>query len=54
MRMAQFKFPSAIAPVHFSAYGKCPEAAKAIPTAFKVTTSMNSFLVDRKGSERHG
>jgi hypothetical protein len=47
--MAQFKFPSAIAPVHFSAYGKCPEAAKAIPTAFKMTTSVNSFLVGPEG-----
>ncbi len=49
MSMAQFKFPNAIALVHLSAYGKYPEAAKAIPTTFKVTTSVNSFLVDKTG-----
>lgn len=42
--MAQFKFPSAMALVHFSAYGKYPNAARAIPAAFKATTNVKSFL----------
>jgi hypothetical protein len=54
MSIAQFKFPSAMAAVHFSPYEKCPDAAKAIPAAFKATTKVKSFLAskDRKDSQK--
>ena len=50
MSMAKFKLPSAIALVHFSAYGKCPDAARTSPIPFRVTTNVKSFLAnqDRK------
>jgi len=47
MRMAKFRFPKAMAPVYFSAYGKCPDAARTIPTMFNVNTNVNSFLSKR-------
>jgi hypothetical protein len=49
--MATFKFPNAIALVHLRAYGKCPDAARTIPTAFRVTTNVNSFLESGTGSK---
>jgi len=47
MRMAKFRFPKAIAPVYFSAYGKCPDAARPIPIIFNVNTNVKSFLANR-------
>jgi len=51
MSMAKFKFPSAIAVVHLRAYGKRSDAARTIPTIFRVTTNVNSFLVSQTGSK---
>ena len=44
MRMAKFRFPKAMAPVYLSAYGKCPDVARPIPTIFNVNTNVKSFL----------
>ena len=46
MRMAKFRFPKAMALAYFSAYGKCPDAARPIPIIFNVNTNVKSFLAD--------
>ena len=50
IRMAKLRFPKAMAPVYFSAYGKCPDAARLIPIILKVNTNVKSFLAIRFGN----
>ena len=50
MRMAKLRFPKAMAPAYFTAYGKCPDAARMIPTIFNVDTNVKSFLANRFGN----